>query len=182
MQFFFKVIKSVANPILLSTIFVSTMVSCKSSKPTASGNNKPQENKVVKVDKSREEKTHQVIASAKSYLGTKYKYGGTNKSGIDCSGLICNSFKTINIALPRTSTAQSEYGKTVKLADIKEGDLVFFSDHKGGKKIDHVGLVTEVKNKSIKFIHSTTKMGVIEDDLFSDYYQPRFIKAVRIIN
>ncbi len=178
---FFKVIKSAVNPILFSTIFVAAMVSCKSSKHNnSSKNNQPP--KIVKTEKAGEDKAQQVVNSARSYLGTHYKYGGTTKAGIDCSGLVCNSFKTIDITLPRTSTAQSEYGKSVKIGDVKEGDLLFFSDNKGGHKINHVGLVTEVKSNSVKFIHSTTKMGVIEDDLYSDYYRPRFIKAVRIIN
>lgn len=179
---FFKVIKSVVNPILLSTIFVAAMVSCKSSKQNTSGKSNHPNTKIVKTDKASEDKAHQVITSARSYLGTHYKYGGTTKAGIDCSGLVCNSYKTVEITLPRTSTAQSEYGKSVKINDVKEGDLLFFSDNKGGNKINHVGLVTEVKSNSVKFIHSTTKMGVIEDDLYSDYYHPRFVKAVRILN
>ncbi|MCR6637740.1 MAG: C40 family peptidase [Sporocytophaga sp.] len=179
---FFKVIKSIINPILFSTIFVAVMVSCKPSKHNTSRKNSQSQTKVIKPDKASEEKAQQVVNSARSFLGTHYKYGGTTKAGIDCSGLVCNSFKTIDIILPRTSTAQSEYGKSVKIGDVKEGDLLFFSDNKGGNKINHVGLVTEVKSNSVKFIHSTTKMGVIEDDLYSDYYRPRFIKAARIIN
>ncbi|GAL83768.1 lipoprotein [Sporocytophaga myxococcoides] len=179
---FFKVIKSIVKPILFSTIFAVAMVSCKPSKHNTSGKNSQSETKVIKTGKPSEDKAQQVINSARSYLGTHYKYGGTTKSGIDCSGLVCNSFKTIDITLPRTSTAQSEYGKSVKIGDVREGDLLFFSDNKGGNKINHVGLVTEVKSNSVKFIHSTTKMGVIEDDLYSDYYHPRFVKAIRIIN
>ena len=100
---------------------------------------------------------------------------------MDCSGLVVTSFKTLDIILPRTSAQQSDLGKKVPLDDIRQGDLVFFSDKKGHKKVTHVGLVTEVTRDQIKFIHSSTQLGVIENDLLSDYYKSIFLKAVRIL-
>ena len=114
-------------------------------------------------------------------MGTCYRYGGATRSGMDCSGLVVTTFKSLDILLPRTSIEQSKMGKEISTDEIQEGDLVFFSDKKGQKKVSHVGLVTEVSRNQIKFIHSTTHLGVIENDLYSDYYKSIFIKAVRIL-
>lgn len=124
-----------------------------------------------------------VLASAKSYIGTPYRMGGTTRAGMDCSGLICTSFKSIDQSLPRTSQEQSRLGRKISLSDLREGDLVFFTDKKGRSKVTHVGLVTRVNGKSnVKFIHASTRLGVVESDLYADYYLSVFLFAVRIIN
>ncbi len=121
-----------------------------------------------------------VIQTAKSYLGTPYRYGGVNRAGIDCSGLLCTSFESIGVKIPRSSDQQAEFGKEVSLAEIVPGDMVFFGERKGSRKVTHAGLVTAVRNKEeIIFIHSSTSRGVIEDNLLSSYYQSLFVKAVR---
>lgn len=124
-----------------------------------------------------------IIRTAKSYLGTPYQYGGSSRSGMDCSGLIYISFKAENIDLPRSSAQQSEYGKPIDIQNLKPGDLIFFSENKGKGKVTHAGMVTEVKNSdNIKFIHSSTKLGVVEDNFNSKYWRPLFLKAMRPYN
>ncbi|MCX2739654.1 C40 family peptidase [Pontibacter anaerobius] len=119
-----------------------------------------------------------VIEAARSYTGVPYRWGGTTRVGMDCSGLLCTSFQSINVALPRTSEEQSRYGTDVKTKDLREGDLVFFGSSK--RNITHVGMVTEVISQDdVRFIHASTSLGVIENNLYSDYYKKIFIKAVR---
>ena len=82
--------------------------------------------------------------------------------------------------LPRTAREQSKIGKRVSKDDLRKGDLVFFSDRPGRRRITHAGLVTDVRSgKNIRFIHSSTKLGVVEANLFSDYYRKIFVKARR---
>jgi cell wall-associated NlpC family hydrolase len=122
----------------------------------------------------------QVIKTARSYIGTPYRYGGSTGKGMDCSGLLCTSFQAVNVKLPRTSHEQSTYGKDIQLNDIEPGDLVFFTERKGSNKVSHVGMVTEVRSKNeVKFIHASTSRGVTEDNLFNEYYQKIFVKAIR---
>lgn len=121
-----------------------------------------------------------VIEAARSYTGVPYKWGGTTRVGMDCSGLLCTSFQSINVTLPRTSEEQGDYGKKVRPKDIKEGDLVFFGANRFSNDITHVGMVTEVNGKEdVRFIHASSSLGVIEANLYADHYQKIFIKAVR---
>ena len=124
-----------------------------------------------------------VITTARTFLGTPYKYGGTTRSGMDCSGLLLNSFKAVNVDLPRSSEAQSKVGKEIKkMNDLEPGDLVFFATGKSKVTVTHVGLVTDVKSKdNIKFIHSSSSLGVVETNLYAEYYLKRFRGARRVI-
>jgi len=132
--------------------------------------------------KSKRNRIETVIETARSYTGTPYKWGGTTRSGMDCSGLLLNSFKSINYPIPRTSAEQSKTGKKVSKNNIKVGDLVFFATGEKKRKITHVGLVTEIKGHDyITFIHASSSIGVTESNLSSDYYQKRFRQARRIL-
>ncbi|MTI21437.1 NlpC/P60 family protein, partial [Fulvivirga sp. RKSG066] len=122
----------------------------------------------------RAQRIDKVINTAKGYIGTPYKWGGTSRSGIDCSGLLCNSFRIANYNLPRTSDAQSKIGKKVKKNKLQPGDLVFFATGKKRRKVTHVGLVTEVKGGKVKFIHSSSSLGVVISDMDVKYYRKRF--------
>jgi probable lipoprotein NlpC len=120
-----------------------------------------------------------VVQKARSYVGSPYKYGGTTAAGFDCSGLVTVAFQSVNLALPRTSYDMASVGREVKATSIQVGDLVFFVTSKTGNRINHVGIVTEVKKDGgIRFIHASDS-GVREDNLESKYYKSTFVKAVR---
>lgn len=168
---------------MLLTVSTVLIVSCGGHKPSAKSTSKSNPTaKKSKPTSVNETKVNKVISTARSYLGTSYKFGGCTRDGLDCSGLMLCSFKAVDITLPRTSTEQSKIGTPIKLNDVQEGDLVFFTDKKGGSKITHVGMITKVEDsKSIKFIHASTKQGVVEENIFASYYLPFFVKAVRVL-
>src|SRR5690606_175830 len=116
------------------------------------------------------------------FIGTPYKYGGTTRSGMDCSALLINSFSAVKLNLPRSSEAQSKVGSEVGMDELKPGDLVFFATGNKKKQITHVGLITDVRSKdNVKFIHASSSLGVVETNLFAEYYQKRFRVARRVI-
>lgn len=121
----------------------------------------------------------ELYKEVESWLGTPYKYGGQTRNGTDCSGLVVEIYKAVyNKKLYRSS--YNIYEKNcmpIKKKELKEGDLVFFITTKNGKRINHVGLYL----KDNKFIHSTTKRGVIITDLSENYYEKHFVAAGRVI-
>lgn len=122
----------------------------------------------------------EIINYAKTFEGTRYKYGGTTKSGMDCSGLICTAFQSENIDLPRVSREMATKGVPVSLKNIEKGDLIFFKTS-SRNTISHVGLVVEAKKGEVKFIHSTTSAGVIISSLDETYWKKAFAEVRRVI-
>ena len=121
-----------------------------------------------------------VSEKAKAFVGTRYKYGGTTKKGMDCSGLIYTSFLSEGIAIPRTSRDMSKLGKRLNLKEVEVGDLLFFETNKKKKVINHVGLVVETPTQDIFFIHSTSSRGVIISSLAENYWRENFVMARRV--
>ena len=153
------------------------------SRPTLHQRRSKRLTRIQKKKESRPTKLKKVISTARTFIGTPYKYGGMTRSGMDCSGLLINSFTVVKVNLPRSSEAQSKVGTQVKMNELKPGDLVFFATGNKKNEITHVGLVTDVKAKdNIKFIHSSSKLGVVETNLFAEYYQKRFRVARRVID
>ncbi len=124
------------------------------------------------------------ITSARTFIGTKHVTGGTTKTGIDCSGLSSVAYGSAGLKLPRSSADQAKFGKPVGKNDLQPGDLVFFAtDDSRPSIVTHVGLVTKsgVGGQAM-MIHSSTSRGVVEEQLFSDYYTKRFLNAMRVVN
>jgi cell wall-associated NlpC family hydrolase len=122
----------------------------------------------------------QLINTASDNLGVGYRGGGTTKDGFDCSGLMYSTFKKFDIALPRSSYEMAEIGTPVNLDNAKKGDLIFFIN-RGQHRINHVGMIVEVKGDDVKFIHSSTQSGVIISSLKESYYDRTFKQINRII-
>lgn len=152
--------------ILLTSVLMSA---CSSSKNTTNYKKK----KVSTADK--------VVANAIPFKGTKYKFGGTTKKGMDCSGIVYVAYKKENIQLPRVSRDMAKQGKKISLKEARKGDLLFFRTTKSSRRINHVGLIISVKNKQIKFIHSTSSKGVIVSSLSQKYWKNAFVKANRVL-
>ncbi|MCX2718076.1 C40 family peptidase [Lentiprolixibacter aurantiacus] len=126
-------------------------------------------------------KAEQVINTALSYSGVKYKYGGTTTKGMDCSGLLFISFSKHEVDLPRTSHLMADLGRKIRIDEVEKGDLLFFKTNSRGKRINHVGLVVSVNEQEIKFIHATTSRGVIVSSLREGFWNYAFVKATRIL-
>ncbi|MDY3350623.1 C40 family peptidase [Riemerella anatipestifer] len=122
----------------------------------------------------------EILNQASTYLGTPYRYGGTTRSGIDCSAFVLSVFNEVTgISLPRVAAAQAQEGEMVLKQELQKGDLVFFSH---GRRISHVGIVQEItEDGDIKFIHAATSKGVIVSSLNDKYWGPRYRFAKRVI-
>jgi len=122
-----------------------------------------------------------IIDFAKEFDGVRYKYGGTTKAGMDCSGLVTTVFSAYNIPLPRSSRDMAKEGIPVKVEDVVEGDLLFFKTNGRNNSISHVGLVVTSRTGLIEFIHASTSAGVIVSSLAERYWYNAFVEARRVI-
>lgn len=125
------------------------------------------------------EKADFIIDAASRNLGTRYRSGGTSSNGFDCSGLVCVSFEQAEHKLPRSSHEMAKVGFKVSKAKAQKGDLIFFKTR--GNRISHVGIITEVSDNDIKFIHSSTSSGVIISSTNEPYYARRFVQINRVL-
>jgi len=129
---------------------------------------------------SNQELIEQLIQSASDKLGTRYRSGGTTIAGFDCSGLMCSTFGSFDIKLPRSSIEQAGIGEKIDTQNVQKGDLIFFKTN-GRSRINHVGMVVEVADDEIKFIHSSTHNGVIISSTKEPYYKRNFAQVNRVI-
>lgn len=127
-----------------------------------------------------EELLDKLVSAASENIGVHYQSGGTSKSGFDCSGLIIYTFGSQDIQLPRTSAGQSNFGTQVSTTEAQKGDLIFFTTN-GRGNINHVGMVTEVLDDEIKFIHASVHGGVMISSNKEAYYSKRFVKINRVL-
>ena len=111
-----------------------------------------------------------------SFMGTPYHWGGMSHAGIDCSGLVCCVFRELgDVALPHDARLMHKLGRKISLAQARPGDLLFFST-KFWSGINHVGVYTG----NGRFIHASTRLGVIESGMDDGYYRSRFVEARRL--
>lgn len=117
-----------------------------------------------------------VVGESYNWLGTPYRYAGNTKRGIDCSGLVHAVFKKFDLVLPRRSRDMYGKGRAIKRNQLQPADLVFFANT-AGKGISHVGIY--VGND--RFIHASTRAGVIVSSLDDPYYTRHYAGARMII-
>lgn len=142
--------------------------------------NTKNENDIIIDEENDNYLIKQLINVASDNLGVNYRAGGTSKNGFDCSGLVFSTFIKFDLTLPRSSHEMAEVGAKIEPQNAKKGDLIFFSNS-GQKRINHVGMVVEVIDDEIKFIHSSTHSGVIVSSIKETYYSKTFTQINRII-
>lgn len=166
--------KSIINLFIFLVFAFAALTSCKSS---ASGKN----NSSTKVSAEMSLRKS-LITDAEKYKGTKYKYAGKDPKGFDCSGFTYYVCSKNQIKLSGSSSSQSKQGIEIPIEKAKIGDLVFFGRHGRKGKIQHVGLVYKNNSEGLYMIHSSSKRGIVVDNVStSKYWKPKLLFARRII-
>ena len=110
-----------------------------------------------------------------SWIGTPYLYGGETKAGVDCSGFVQNIYQFVyHHRLHRVANDMQQDCNLIPRSELREGDLVFFTNSKG--RVSHVGIYL----KDDLFAHSSTSSGVIISRLGDSYWSKHFYKGGRV--
>lgn len=168
--------KSIVN-FFIFLVFALTLVnSCQSSRSKSSNNS----NKKVSAETALRQN---LVKDAEKYKGTKYKAAGKDPKGFDCSGFTYYICSKHDIKLSSSSGSQSKQGTEVPIAKVKPGDLLFFGRNGRNGKIQHVGIVYKNASDGLYMIHSSSKRGIVIDNVTtSKYWKPKLLFAKTILD
>ncbi len=113
---------------------------------------------------------------AQTFLGVPYRFGGSSRAGMDCSGLAVRLYKDVyDINLPHNTAQLYQEGYSITMGVLETGDLVFF--HADQERTpEHMGVYLG----NFGFIHASSQRGVTVSILSDPYYQKRYLGARRI--
>lgn len=117
-----------------------------------------------------------IVATAKSFIGVPYVFGGITPAGFDCSGLLQYVFKLNGVTIPRLADEQYNIGRKAEIKKLSPGDLVFFSTYTDG--VSHSGIYVG----DGKFLHASSSRGVTISNLSDDYWKARFVGAKKLVS
>lgn len=120
-----------------------------------------------------------MVGAARSFIGSKYVWGGESRGGTDCSGMVCAIAKEAGIALPRMTAHDMFASRSLITLGPKDtlqaGDLLFFRTS-NSSRITHVAVYTGRGT----IIHASSGRGRVVEDKVSDYWAQRYAGAKRI--
>jgi len=112
-------------------------------------------------------------AIAADQVGVPYRYGGSNPSGFDCSGLVQYSYSRAGKQVPRTTGQLWKSTQAVGRHELRAGDLLFF---RVDGKMSHVGLYLGEQ----RFVHAPSSGRTVSvASLDWPYYRAAFTGAGR---
>lgn len=152
-------------------------------KPSSSAKSDENTHKLAHADElhqklglSEKEMAHsKLLLFVDDWYGVPYKYGGCQKTGIDCScftSLLCEN--VYHIKLARQASEMYKSCLKVPPEEMREGDLVFFKIE--GNTVSHVGVY--LRNRM--FVHSSTSKGVVINSMDEAYYKKFFHAGGRL--
>ena len=117
-----------------------------------------------------------LVGTALDLRGVRYRNGGADPAGFDCSGFTQYVFAQHGVRLPRNVREQFDHGNPVRPEDVREGDLLFFETE--GSGASHVGIAVGGDS----FVHAPSTSGVVRvERVGTRYWSGRFIGARRVM-
>jgi cell wall-associated NlpC family hydrolase len=119
--------------------------------------------------------SYALVGTALDLRGVRYRNGGSDPRGFDCSGFTQYVFAQHGVTLPRSVRDQFDQGRPVRPEDVREGDLLFFETE--GSGASHVGIAVGGDS----FVHAPSTSGVVRvEHVGTRYWSDRFIGARRV--
>lgn len=146
------------------------------SNKTESSNNSLKKQYAAKLGVNESDiKNETLYKFINEWQGVPYKYAGKDKAGIDCSGFTSTLYlKVYKKTISSNTKALVGEVKKISQSDLKEGDLVFFNTD--GKSVSHVGVYLQ----NSKFVHASTKKGVMISDMNEPYFVKTYVSSGRV--
>ncbi|MBK6821940.1 MAG: C40 family peptidase [Saprospiraceae bacterium] len=158
---------------LLAIVLMSFQSCASASRDTLSQNKVNQDS----LDKGFR---NEVLSVARSLKGKKYKSGGKNPKGFDCSGFVIYVLDKVGIQMASCSAETNQNAEGPLKFDLaKPGDLIYFGT-KG--RINHVGIITENSKNKLMIIHSSSSQGVVEENILQYDYWLKRIRMAKDLN
>jgi gamma-D-glutamyl-L-lysine dipeptidyl-peptidase len=138
---------------------------------------------------SRELTPENIEASARTFTGIPYLWGGTSSKGFDCSGFVKTVFALNGQRLDRDADQQARQGEIVDAGagfeGLRRGDLLFFGRRlsaEKGERITHVGIYLADR----RFIHCSGRVRISSLDPastdYDEWHVKAFVRARRLTN
>ena len=118
---------------------------------------------------------YSMMNEIESWIGTPYVYGGTTKTGVDCSGFTQAVYLASGIEIPRTASQQAEASTEIRPGNLQFGDLLFFNT--SGSGISHCGIFLG----NGFFVHASSSRGVVRETIAKPYYATCLVQAGRFL-
>lgn len=162
---------------ILFTVVALTLSSCKTTAPRLDYQDLAHAAISLDMDIDLDD-NHQLYIESAKWIGVPYRYGGSSRRGVDCSGLTCAIYKKVyHKKLKRSSDEQrTDNCSRVAKRNLREGDLVFFHNGRRKRKANHVGIYL----KQGRFIHASSSQGVIVSSLDEPYYEKCWMQGGRV--
>jgi cell wall-associated NlpC family hydrolase len=116
-----------------------------------------------------------MMEEIESWIGTPYVYGGTTKTGVDCSGFTHAVYMASGMEIPRTASQQADASTEISPWNLQFGDLLFFNT--SGSGISHCGIFVG----DGFFVHASSSRGVVRETIAKPYYATRLVQAGRFL-
>ena len=150
---------------------------------------------------SRRATVGNIIATAKSFLGIPYMWGGTSVKAVDCSGFTRSVWFMNGILLPRNASQQAGVGDDIdfhpdysipedspeykgemlkRISHLKPGDLIFFGKRAAGDNKERISHVAIYLGHG-KYIHSSQYVRISSLIPGDKDYSRSFIRARRVL-
>jgi len=159
--------------IIVITLAVVTLSSCGTTRKAERNFYAAYSQKLGVQLEGKEDK--KLIKSMASWKGVPYRYGAASKRGTDCSGFVGQVYSEVyGKKLHRSSKDMVKDVRYISKRNLKTGDLIFFKIK--SRKVSHVAIYVADN----KFIHATTRKGVMVDDMDNKYYKKYYYKSGRV--
>ena len=135
----------------------------------------PADGTAVEAGRSLPPDTYALVGTALELRGVRYRNGGADPGGFDCSGFTQYVFARHGVRLPRSVRDQFDEGTSVRPDDVREGDLLFFATD--GPGASHVAIAVGGDS----FVHAPSSSGVVRvERMGSRYWSDRYVGARRV--